>query len=165
LQIGSATHYQNTADRANSYSAITDASLGRDAFLQLMITQIRNQNPLDPLDDREFLSQMAQFSSLEQMQNLNNTVESRLRVINDTISASCMSLNAINSQLLMQQNLQAIGLLGSGIVAEVQEEGQQSVVIEGTVDRVSVKEGRVMLTVGDSTLYLDQVVNLKINAR
>ena len=45
--------------------------LGKDAFLNLLVTQFRNLNPLDPMDDKEFISQMAQFSSLEQMQNIN----------------------------------------------------------------------------------------------
>jgi flagellar basal-body rod modification protein FlgD len=50
-----------------------DNSLGKDAFLQLLITQMKYQDPLNPMDDRDFLGQMAQFSALEQMQNLNAT--------------------------------------------------------------------------------------------
>ncbi|MDR2167848.1 MAG: hypothetical protein LBE35_08395 [Clostridiales bacterium] len=47
--------------------------LDRNAFLNLLITQLRHQDPLNPMDDREFIAQLAQFSSLEQMQNLNTT--------------------------------------------------------------------------------------------
>lgn len=45
----------------------TDA-LGKDAFLNLLVTQMQNQNPLQPQADGEFLAQLAQFSSLEQLQ-------------------------------------------------------------------------------------------------
>jgi len=47
--------------------------LDRNAFLNLLITQLRFQDPLNPMDDREFIAQLAQFSALEQMQNLNTT--------------------------------------------------------------------------------------------
>ena len=50
-----------------------NGDLGKDAFIQLLVTQLQNQDPLDPVDDKEFISQMAQFSALEQMQNLNGS--------------------------------------------------------------------------------------------
>ncbi|WP_068983149.1 flagellar hook assembly protein FlgD [Lysinibacillus xylanilyticus] len=55
-----------------------NSELGKDAFLQLLITQLQHQDPTNPMDDREFIAQMAQFSSLEQMQNMTKAMESLL---------------------------------------------------------------------------------------
>ncbi|MCL1695461.1 MULTISPECIES: flagellar hook assembly protein FlgD [unclassified Lysinibacillus] len=52
--------------------------LGKDAFLQLLIKQLQHQDPTNPMDDRDFIAQMAQFSSLEQMQNMSKAMESLL---------------------------------------------------------------------------------------
>lgn len=52
-----------------------NSNLGKDAFLQLLITQLQNQDPTNPMEDRDFIAQMAQFSSLEQMQNMTKAVE------------------------------------------------------------------------------------------
>jgi len=49
------------------------SALGKDEFLNLLVTQMQYQDPLEPSSDTEFIAQMAQFSSLEQMQNLNDT--------------------------------------------------------------------------------------------
>lgn len=61
------------------YTNKTDnGALGKDAFLKILITQLQNQDPTNPMDDREFISQMAQFSSLEQMQNMTKAMEALL---------------------------------------------------------------------------------------
>lgn len=66
----------------SNYSAPTkqtgSSELGKDAFLKLLITQLQHQDPTNPMDDREFIAQMAQFSSLEQMQNMTKAMESLL---------------------------------------------------------------------------------------
>lgn len=48
--------------------------LGQDVFLELMVTQMKNQNPLDPQENSEFVAQLAQFSSVEGLDKLNNTM-------------------------------------------------------------------------------------------
>jgi len=50
----------------------TTTSLGKDEFLNLLVTQMQYQDPLEPATDTEYIAQLAQFSSLEQMQNLND---------------------------------------------------------------------------------------------
>ncbi|MBM7837654.1 flagellar basal-body rod modification protein FlgD [Alkalihalobacillus xiaoxiensis] len=49
--------------------------LGQDAFLKLLLAQIQHQDPTNPLDDREYITQLATFSQLEQLSQLNKTME------------------------------------------------------------------------------------------
>jgi flagellar basal-body rod modification protein FlgD len=62
---------------ARSNARLASKDLGKDAFLRLLTTQLKNQDPLKPMEDAAFIAEMAQFSSLEQMQNLNKLMEAQ----------------------------------------------------------------------------------------
>jgi flagellar basal-body rod modification protein FlgD len=79
--------------------------MGQDEFLKLMIAELNNQNPLDPQDNGEFIAQLAQFSTVEGLDKLNNTTEG-------------MSTNMRSSQAL-----QASTLVGQSVIVEGNEVG------------------------------------------
>jgi flagellar basal-body rod modification protein FlgD len=60
--------------RATQTSASQQSVMGKEDFLQLLVTQLQNQDPLNPADSTEFTAQLATFSSLEQLQNINSTL-------------------------------------------------------------------------------------------
>jgi len=69
-QIGNAGATSSVA--ASSVTSLGGGEMGKQEFLNLLVTQLRNQNPLEPMDQGEYAAQLAQFSSLEQLTNLNS---------------------------------------------------------------------------------------------
>ena len=92
---------QTPTNKDSLTSAATGGQeLGKDAFLQLLVTQLKNQNPLDPQDNSEFVAQLAQFSSLEGITTLNDTV------------------SGLASSYSSSQALQASSLVGRSVIAQ-----------------------------------------------
>ncbi len=83
------TKFLDQLDEKNKTDKLKlNQEMGRDQFLNVLLTQLANQNPLDPLKDKDFIAQMAQFSSVESMQALNksfDSVEKNIASIKDTI--------------------------------------------------------------------------------
>lgn len=77
-------------DPSAAKPAATSQSLAsKDTFLQLLVAQIKNQNPLNPADGVEFLTQLAQFSSLEQSMDMRSELEQiRKALVPDTTTTS-----------------------------------------------------------------------------
>ncbi|MFP5259337.1 MAG: flagellar hook assembly protein FlgD [Acidobacteriota bacterium] len=79
----------STASSTSSGSGTS--KLGMDAFLQLLVTQLQYQDPLSPMDDKEFVAELAQFSSVEQLTEINTGIEKL-----STIGQEQQLLGAVN---------------------------------------------------------------------
>lgn len=112
------------------------SNLGKDDFLQLLTTQLKNQDPMNPMEDMDFIGQMAEFSSLEQMLNLNTGVDK------------------INTALTNNTTTQAMMFLGTNVTANVDESDEP---ITGTVSTIGFKDNQPYLKVGEYAVALDQV--------
>lgn len=107
--------------------------LGKDEFLQLLVCQMKNQDPLEPEADTDFIAQLAQFSSLEQMQNLNDT--------------------AVNSQ--------AFSLVGKSVVINTKSTNGDITEVSGVVDYITVSNGEAKLSINGSLYSMEDLVEVK----
>jgi flagellar basal-body rod modification protein FlgD len=107
-----------------------ESTLGKDAFLKILVTQMKNQNPLEPLKDTEFMGQMAQFSSLEQLTNLNTTMN---KFVAGQGSASLTNqANLIGNKVFWELEVNSQKESGEGIVKAIaMKNGELTVELEG----------------------------------
>ena len=85
-------------------------SLGRDDFLKLLVTQLSYQDPTAPMEDKEFIAQMAQFSSLEQMTNMASDFSKLAEIItgNEATSAIGKSVEIMEGDNTVQGTVKAV---------------------------------------------------------
>ena len=84
--------------------AYGNSAMGKDEFLNLLVTQLKYQNPLEPMDDTQFVAQLAQFSSLEKLTDINTTLQSSTQldyVLSQTI-ANTMATTLIGKEVIAE---------------------------------------------------------------
>ncbi len=108
------------------------AFLGKDSFLKLLVTELQHQDPTKPMEDREFISQMAQFSSLEQMSNLNKEVKNLI-----TSSSSSEAYSLLGKQV--EAFNPVTGKPVSGRITSIQHNGNNLSLFVGNQE-ISMKD-------------------------
>jgi flagellar basal-body rod modification protein FlgD len=94
--------YLNTGLSTTPEAGEPTQELGKDAFMQLLISQMAYQNPLEPMENTEFIAQLAQFSALEQQQNIAAAIE--LLALSQTASTNSQMVNLIGKRVLVPGN-------------------------------------------------------------
>jgi flagellar basal-body rod modification protein FlgD len=118
--------------------------MGKDEFLQILITQLTNQDPTEPMKDREFIAQMAQFSTLEQMTNMSDEFRQLGALLQSGQAVSLLGKN-------VDINLGASTI--SGVVQEVTGGDYPQVLVDGRYyDYSAVQRVRAEQDKGDQAL-------------
>jgi len=137
----------NAINSSNSKTSKKSGSeLGKDDFLKLLMAQMKNQDPLNPMQDKDYIAQLATFSSLEQMTNMNTSLNNFL---------TSMSTNLL-------QFSELIGKKVSYIV--VSEDGQSTKMEEGIVKSVErTKDGYLVNLTNGKTTYTEYISKISEN--
>lgn len=115
--------------------------LGKDDFLKLLVTQLKYQDPLKPMEDKEFIAQTAQFSALEQMQNINQNFSMFMK---------------------MQSVSNAASLIGKEVtyMIGVDDDGELQT-LTGEVTEVMFNGGDTYMTVNGEDIPIDLLLTIK----
>lgn len=133
--VGINTTTVSQASSLTSTSSQSNSSLDKDAFLKLLVTQMQYQDPLEPTSNTEYMAQLAQFSTVEELQNLSTTLS--------------------NSQMM--------NLTGQYVILNVPDSAGNINQVSGLVDYVTLSDGKTYLHVNDDYYpsdYLDSVVSI-----
>ncbi|RIX51822.1 flagellar hook capping protein [Paenibacillus nanensis] len=132
-------NYDKSNVQAAAAKKNTDA-LGKDQFLQILVTQLRNQDPMQPMQDKEFIAQMAQFTSVEQLMNMSTELS------------------------LLRQNIgTASSLIGKWVEWNEYDASGSITAVNGKVDSILSKDGVLYAKIGGKEVALDYLVSISEN--
>lgn len=121
-------------------SNIASASSMQVDYIQLLTTQLKNQNPMEPMDNSDMTAQLAQFSQLSQLETMNNSFAEVLKRTEQSYGTS-----------LLGKEVSFIGETSTGDVD----------LITGSVDQVVQRDGDILLGVGNYSLTLQDIIGIK----
>ncbi|OPH61936.1 flagellar hook capping protein [Paenibacillus ferrarius] len=135
--VGNVTDLINAGNNAKNKEK-DKTTLGKDDFLKILITQLQNQDPTQPLQDKEFIAQMAQFTSVEQLTNMAGEMK------------------------LMRQSLGFVsGLIGKSITWTDIDSSGASEEKSGIVDSITFKDGNQYANVKGVEIPLDKLKKIE----
>ncbi len=148
--IDGTSNILNTYTGAAASSSASNSSgsqiLGKDDFMKMMMAQLQHQDPLNPMDDSQFSAQLAQFSSLEQLQNLNDQMS-------QSINANYLLTQSINNTLTSTLIGKDVKLTGENITNNGQDSIPLGYNITGNPNSVTVniydENGTLVRTIED----------------
>lgn len=108
-----------------SQDRVPSSELGKDEFLKILMAQIQNQSPMNPMDEGQFVAQMATFSSLEQMMNMSNSIDMLVsnQLVSPVIQYSHMIGEEVTYRTYDEETGKETGTKTSKVVAVSQQEG------------------------------------------
>jgi len=132
-------------------------TLGRNEFLRLLVTQLRNQDPLSPLQPHEFAAQLAQFASVEQLTQLNDSLVQQIATVqlNGLISETALSASLIGRTVVAAGDQVEIPASGNGeIRVELAGAGEAELRLFDAAGNVVASRALGPLTAGRQTVTL-----------
>lgn len=117
MMVGAANPYGANpgASGSSASGGARNGQVDKMSYLKLIVAQLKNQNPLDPMDNAQFLTQLAQFNTLEQMQGLNDRLAEVVQGQSDNglelarIGRTLENMLLIQERMLMYQQARAGG--------------------------------------------------------
>ena len=135
---------QGVSNNNTSYAdAVGGSEMGKEAFMELLVQQLKNQDPMSPMDNDKFIAQLTQLSELEGIQNLNENMVGL---------AMLQQGNALMSQLT-----QSSALIGKDVTYFSPETGEEQT---GSVDSVKIEEGVAVLNIDGFDVPLGSVMEI-----
>ena len=135
------TGAQGTNAYGQAPSTAGSSATGKDTFLQLLVSQMKNQDPTNPTDSQSYMAEYAQFSTVEQLQNLNQTT---------TTMAGLNQLSSVSS------------LIGKTVTTGLADSSGKP--IGGVVTGLTTSNGVITLTVNGQQVQLDAVTGIQQTA-
>ncbi len=125
--------------------------LNESSFLQMLLTQLKDQDPLDVQDSSQFASDLAQYSSLAGIDSLNSTTSTDMSSMNDTMTAL----------LLMENTTQAASLIGKTVTISIKDSsGNQTGTVSGAVTSVKFENGQPEIIVNGTEYGIASVTEI-----
>ena len=161
VTVGGTTYKaEDYAKQQASTAAGTNSTLGKDAFLQLLVTQMQYQDPLDPQDNSEYVAQLAQFSALEQMTNVAEELEKTNTLVSNIDSSLLVGqLSSMIGQKLQWTTTETVKDADGNAVTDANGKAQTTkTTYEGTVTGVSISDGSPSVIAKDTDGTTHKVV-------